>query len=133
MAKASKTPAKKLPGSPLSPHWRARLWVTTEKTYLGKGRIGLLEAIDQTGSISQAAKSMQLSYRKAWQLVEEMNQLCPQPLVIRHTGGKGGGGAEVTPLGKAFVTYYYKAQAEVAQTLNRLEDEMENLLKQGQL
>ena len=65
----------------------------------GPGKADLLEAIQATGSISQAAKKMNMSYRRAWQLVETMNQLFTSALVETHKGGESGGGAIVTAFG----------------------------------
>jgi molybdate transport system regulatory protein len=65
-------------------------------TFLGYGRVTLLGRIRQYGSISQTAKSMDMSYRHAWDLVDSMNRQSPEPLVETTTGGKGGGGAKIT-------------------------------------
>ncbi len=78
-----------------------RIWIETEKgAFLGKGRIDLLELIKEFGSISQAAKSMKMSYRQAWELIESMNDKSKEPLVIKQTGGKNGGGAVLTKRGE---------------------------------
>ena len=61
---------------------------------LGPGKIALLEAIGETGSISAAGRRHAMSYRRAWLLVEELNHTFKQPLVVAHPGGPGGGGAE---------------------------------------
>ncbi len=66
----------------------------------GPGKADLLEAIERTGSISQAAKSMNMSYRRAWQLVDTMNQCFETALVETQTGGTHGGGAAVTALAR---------------------------------
>lgn len=66
---------------------------------LGPGKAELMEAIAQTGSISQAAKNMGMSYRRAWQLVNTMNKSFSSPLVETQTGGSQGGGAVLTVLG----------------------------------
>lgn len=77
-----------------------RIWLETESGKLiGKGRIDLLERIIETGSIRQAAMQMKMSYKQAWDLVNEMNTGFSQPLVISHRGGKGGGHAQVTDKG----------------------------------
>ncbi|MEZ4901959.1 MAG: LysR family transcriptional regulator [Spirosomataceae bacterium] len=60
--------------------------------FLGPGRLELLQHIIETGSISQAAKQMGMSYKKAWDLVNSMNQHTLQPIVITQTGGEKGGG-----------------------------------------
>lgn len=69
-------------------------------------RMRLLEAIDTTGSISSAAKTVGLSYKAAWEAVDTMNNLSHAPLVTKITGGSGGGGTKLTALGKDMVTNY---------------------------
>lgn len=85
----------------------SRLWVGSDKgMFLGEGRIDLLVSIKQHGSISKAAKSMGMSYKKAWRLVDEMNKSANVPLVNQHIGGKGGGGTTLSPTGlKAIETF----------------------------
>ena len=70
---------------------------------IGPGKIELLEKIAALGSISAAGRSMEMSYRRAWELVEELNALFGQPVVERQVGGKNGGGASLTRLGEALV------------------------------
>lgn len=65
----------------------------------GPGKADLLEEIQKTGSISQAAKQLNMSYRRAWLLVDTMNHCFKQPLVTTQTGGNHGGGARVSPMG----------------------------------
>ncbi|MGD9717423.1 MAG: TOBE domain-containing protein [Sulfuricurvum sp.] len=75
-----------------------RFWLTKEgQSFLGAGRIELLETIDKTGSIHAAAKAMKMSYKAAWERINGMNLLADQPLIERTTGGKGGGGTKLTP------------------------------------
>lgn len=82
---------------------------------LGPGKVDLLEAIDQEGSISQAARQSHLSYRRAWDMVDTMNRCFKKPLVISATGGKGGGGAELTPLGKKVIGIYREMESKASQ------------------
>lgn len=90
-----------------------RIWIDAEdKAFLGYGRIELLEKIEFLGSIRKAAAEMKMSYQQAWHLVEQMNQFPQGPLVISHRGGKGGGFAEVTPLGKAWIAYFKTFNAD---------------------
>ena len=70
---------------------------------LGPGKIDLLEAIAETGSIRAAGSRFKMSYRRAWSLVAELNEMFEGPLVIAETGGRGGGGATLTPLGRLVV------------------------------
>ncbi len=73
---------------------------------LGPGKAELMEAIASTGSISQAAKNMGMSYRRAWQLVNTMNQCFHAPLIETQTGGSHGGGATITALGTEVLTLF---------------------------
>ena len=73
---------------------------------LGPGKSELLSAIAHTGSISAAGKSMNMSYRRAWMLVEVMNRCFKSPLVETAKGGSHGGGAWLTPLGREVLTNY---------------------------
>jgi molybdate transport system regulatory protein len=73
---------------------------------IGPGKIALLEAIRTTGSISAAARSLDMSYRRAWLLVEEINHALREPAVAAETGGRRGGGAAVTPAGEQLVGLY---------------------------
>ena len=71
-----------------------------QRLFADPRRIALLKQIDQTGSISQGAKNAGISYKSAWDAINDMNQLSEQPLVDRATGGKGGGGAVLTRYGQ---------------------------------
>lgn len=73
---------------------------------LGPGKVDLLESIDQAGSISEAARRNHISYRRAWDMANTMNQCFKKPLIESITGGKGGGGAKVTALGKKTIRIY---------------------------
>ena len=73
---------------------------------LGPGKAALLEAIQETGSISAAARRMNMSYRRAWLLVDTMNRSFREPIVEAATGGKGGGGAQVTEFGSTVLAKY---------------------------
>lgn len=80
---------------------KSRIWITDgENTFLGEGRIFLLKEIEKHGSISKAAKAMKMSYKKAWQLVNSMNEQAPELLVTPKTGGVGGGGSVLSEAGK---------------------------------
>lgn len=81
---------------------------------LGPGKADLLEGIRDTGSISAAGRRMSMSYRRAWQLVEQLNLYFGAPVVATLTGGRGGGGAELTPLGEEIVATYRRMQQQCA-------------------
>ncbi len=91
-----------------------RLWIQeAEGPFLGIGKIWLLENIQKTGSITNAAKEMKMAYRQAWQLVEEMNQRAESPLVEKLLGGKGGGGAKLTQAGEKAITIFYEVEKRI--------------------
>ena len=73
---------------------------------LGPGKVRLLELIAETGSISAAARQMEMSYRRAWLLIDEVNGIFGNLVVETATGGTGGGGAKITPLGEAVVAAF---------------------------
>lgn len=77
-----------------------------QRLFADPRRISLLKHIGQTGSISQGAKEAGISYKSAWDAINEMNQLSEQPLVDRATGGKGGGGAQLTRYGQRLIELY---------------------------
>ncbi len=93
----------------------ARLWLRVELAPLGAvgpGKIRLLELIGETGSISAAGRAMDMSYRRAWLLVDGLNRLFKKPLVRSRPGGKTGGGARLTPLGETLVRRYRAMESE---------------------
>lgn len=73
---------------------------------IGPGKVALLEQIGRTGSISAAGRALRMSYRRAWDLVEELNRSLGCPVVTTTAGGPGGGGASLTPTGEAVVGEY---------------------------
>nr|WP_321468184.1 LysR family transcriptional regulator [uncultured Desulfobulbus sp.] len=90
-------------------HIKGRLWIENNgATYLSWGRVVLLERIGEYGSVSAAAKSMQMSFSHAWHLVENMNNLAPAPLVEKQAGGRQGGGAWLTETGKQAIADFWK-------------------------
>jgi len=98
-----------------------RLWLSkSEHSFLGKGRIELLERIDATGSISKAAKEMKMGYKAAWDALDAMNNLAEEPLVDRSVGGKGGGGTSLTPYGKKLIETYRVIHEEHERFLHNL-------------
>lgn len=92
---------------------KGRFWIeSSQGTFLGIGRVLLLEKIREYGSISAAARSMQMSYRQAWALVNSMNQHSNLPLVQSATGGKGGGGANLTSTGEQAIELFWAVKQD---------------------
>lgn len=86
-------------------------------TAIGPGKAELLRLIDETGSISAAAREMGMSYRRAWKLVEAMNAAFRAPLVEAAAGGKGGGGAQVTHAGRDVLRRYREMEDKAADSI----------------
>lgn len=81
---------------------------------LGPGKAELLEGIDRCGSIAAAGRAMGMSYKRAWDLVGTLNTMFAEPLVDSTRGGPGGGGAVLTPAGRAVLEHYRALEAEMA-------------------
>lgn len=97
-----------------------RLWIEGENgTFLAEGRIQLLKVIAEAGSINQAAKSMKMSYKKAWELIDGMNKEAKKPLVLKISGGKKGGGTEVTAYGKSMISLFDKLNSKCQSYLDK--------------
>ncbi|HEV7317804.1 MAG TPA: winged helix-turn-helix domain-containing protein [Ensifer sp.] len=80
---------------------------------LGRGKIMLLELIRDTGSISAAGRAMDMSYRRAWLLVDALNRMFTEPSVESQRGGKQGGGAALTPFGETLIRRYREMEAKM--------------------
>ena len=96
---------------------KVRVWVERGgRRVLGPGRVELLEHIDRHRSISAAARQMNMSYRRAWSLVQDMNEAAGVALVEASPGGSGGGGASLTPHGHQAVRLYRELVARFARS-----------------
>ena len=97
---------------------------------LGPGKADLLDAVEQAGSISAAARNMGMSYRRAWILIEALNRDFKEPLVETAAGGSGGGGARVTAAGQEALQRYrameHKASAAVKKEMSDFADLLNN-------
>jgi len=80
---------------------------------VGPGKIALLEHISSTGSLSEAARKLKMSYRRAWLLLEDLNTSFQQPVALMSVGGRGGGGASLTPFGEELVAAYRNFEAHI--------------------
>ena len=113
---------------PTSPHPRSKKTYPSirfridfgPKSAVGPGKIALLEQIEDCGSLSRAARNLNMSYRRAWQLLDSVNRCFVEPLVLTSKGGRGGGGAKLTLLGERLIRVYrifdVKTQARATQT-----------------
>lgn len=111
----------KRPGAKITPRFRIYL---NREIVLGPGKADLLEQIAQTGSISEAARRMKMSYNRAWLHVKIMNDNFSKPLVTSSRGGDDGGGASLTPLGEKVLRLYKllneESEAAIAKTSKEL-------------
>ena len=85
---------------------------------VGPGKVDLLEAIAATGSISESARRLGMSYRRAWLLVDTMNRCFREPVVASATGGSGGGGAQVTAFGRRVLDRFHAMQKRVDRAID---------------
>lgn len=93
---------------------RVRCWVDLNgEKFFGPGPAELLQLIHNTGSISKAARSMGMSYKKAWDIVDTINTRGQSPYVISQKGGRKGGGAQLTARGKSIVSAYNKLTRKI--------------------
>jgi molybdate transport system regulatory protein len=104
---AKRRPAAKGAGDRAVPRLRIAMG---KGLILGPGKVDLLEAIERKGSISGAAREMSMSYRRAWLLVEALNQMFARPLVLAAPGGARGGGAQITEFGKGVAAAYRRIE-----------------------
>jgi molybdate transport system regulatory protein len=120
-----KSHAPKSPRKKPEPGFHGRVWIDgPEGTFIGYGRVVLLERIMEHGSITRAAKSMKMAYRRAWDLVDSMNRQAEKPFVELATGGKGGGGARVTAAGKRAIKLFWRFHADLQSFLKREEKKL---------
>jgi molybdate transport system regulatory protein len=109
--------------------FRLRLHIHVDDEHsLGPGKIALLEAIAAEGSISAAARAMDMAYRHAWELVDDLNQCFRDGVVVAGPGGREGGGASLTPFGRDLVARFRamerNANGAIARDLAALEGEL---------
>ncbi len=104
------------------------IWMTVgDENFGGAGRITLLSRIVEYGSIAQAAKSMKMSYKAAWDAIDNMNNLAGEPLVERLTGGKGGGGTRLTRRGEQLVENFRIIEREHRRFIDQLGEQAEGI------
>lgn len=107
---------------------RGSLWMTVAgKSFGGPGRVELLALIAEHGSITQAAKAMKMSYKAAWDAIDQMNNIAGEPLVARMVGGKGGGSTHLTERGQKLVSSFRLIEREHRQFVDRLSEQAHGL------
>lgn len=108
---------------------QGQIWITAgEQSMGGHGRIQLLSKIAELGSISQAAKSMKMSYKAAWDAVDHMNNLAGEPLLHRTIGGKGGGSTTLTERGQQLIINFQRIEQIHQRFLRELSQETGNII-----
>lgn len=95
-------------------HFRLRI-SAGETVAIGPGKIALLEAIGDTGSLTAAAKQLDMSYRRAWLLLDDLNRALKKPAVASAIGGQHGGGSQLTETGLALVAHYRSVEATASE------------------
>src|SRR4051812_38896495 len=106
-------------GSSSPPVLRGRLWIEADgASALTEPGVDLLEQIEATGSLSEAARRLRFSYRRGGMLLDSMNRRWPKPLVTTAVGGRKGGGARLTPLGKSVLAAYRDLQIQLETLLD---------------
>ncbi|WP_242135170.1 winged helix-turn-helix domain-containing protein [Aestuariivivens marinum] len=107
---------------------KSRIWIESNgHVLLGEGRVQLLKAIEQTGSLSKASKTLNLSYKKAWHLLNSINQSAKNPVTINTTGGKDGGGTILTNYGKTLIRVFDDINQNCWEFLDSELEKMKNL------
>ncbi len=95
-----------------------KIWIEKEGKAFGKGPFQLLTLVGKTGSLLQAARSLEMSYQKAWVIIRNSEKRLGFPLLERRIGGVSGGGSQLTPAGKEFIKNYGRFQKEAGKKLN---------------
>ncbi len=115
---------------PAGPVLRPRFRITYgNHIAFGPGKAELLALVADSGSIAKAAKRMNMSYMRAWSLIQEMNQCFKEPVVITLRGGQGRGGAELTVTGRRVLALYRQIEKETLRSIQAGWQELRELLR----
>jgi molybdate transport system regulatory protein len=98
---------------------RLRIYLGDEPHKLGPGKVRLLEAVEEHGSISAAARSMGMAYRHAWEMIDDLNRCFDRPVVAAATGGRAGGGATLTDFGADLVRRFHAMETAARSAIDR--------------
>ena len=97
-----------------------KLWIESGgEKFFGPGPAELLEKIEETGSLNKAAKEMEMSYKKAWKIVNTLNSKSAKPIVVMHSGGEEGGGSVITEEAKRLIAYHHAMRKRFADFLKK--------------
>lgn len=98
---------------------KSRIWIEKDgKQFIGYGKIELLKKVDTEHSITAAAKALNMSYKKAWNLLNDMEQLAEKPLLVKSIGGKSGGSSKLTTYGKQLIEAFEQLNDKCETFLN---------------
>src|SRR5580698_9937631 len=100
-----------------------------ESVAIGPGKVDLLEAVQQHGSISAAARSLGMSYRRAWLLIDELNRSLKAPATHSEQGGQSGGGCTLTPVGERIIHLYREVEVEAQRSCAKQIAELTKLIR----
>jgi molybdate transport system regulatory protein len=115
-----------------APLLRGRIWIDVRGVAaITEAGADLLEQIEATGSLSEAARRLRFSYRRAWMLLDAMNRRWPGPLVTTAIGGKRGGGAKLTPRGRAVLSAYRYLQVQLETLLDHASESFRRSVDAG--
>jgi molybdate transport system regulatory protein len=107
---------------------KSRIWIEIDgEEFLGEGKVQLLKAINEKGSLSKAAKLMKISYKKAWHLLDSVNKSSKKPVTVMSIGGKGGGGTELTEYGKSLILVFEEMNKQCWKFLDVQLDKIKSL------
>jgi molybdate transport system regulatory protein len=126
--KTKPAPASKSPRT--RPEVRFRMRIRNgDAVALGPGKVDLLEAVREHGSISAAARSLDMSYRRAWLLIDELNRSLKSPATHSEQGGQSGGGCTLTPVGETIVRLYRDVEEEAQRSCAKQIAELTRLIR----
>lgn len=131
-AKTKPAAAKKSPHKSAKPRPEVRFRMrirSADAVALGPGKVDLLEAVREYGSISAAARSLDMSYRRAWLLIDELNRSLKSPATHSEQGGQSGGGCTLTPVGESIIRLYRDVEEEAQRSCAKQIAELTRLIR----
>src|ERR1700743_3976546 len=118
------------PPTSARPEVKSRMRIQQADTSaLGPGKVELLEAVREHGSISAAARSLDMSYRRAWLLIDELNRSLKSPATVSEQGGQSGGGCVLTEVGESIVRLYRDVEEQAQRSCAAQIAELVNLIR----